>query len=283
LKKHGYMKKFIFMLLAFTTLIATAQSNTTSSATQPEGTVIYECVVKLDGPFTGPNGEPLTNMPKQLTERYELLFSGHKSLWQALPDAAAEAAAASGNTMDMMRPTRLDGGDADVVYQDFTQGTRLTQNELRAKTYLVTDSIAAFDWKLSEETKEILGHNARKATAYRYSTRTIMGMENGILKSQELPDTSVIVVWFAPGIPVPAGPAYSGGLPGLILELDENGGRSVFRAVSVSQKVAAGRLKVPKNGRYISAIAFRAEQQKWRTGMQQRMQRGGRVAMPYRN
>jgi GLPGLI family protein len=277
------MKKFIFMLPAFTTLLATAQSNTTPSATPPEGTVIYERVVKLDGPFTGPNGEPLANMPKQLTERYELLFSGQKSLWQALPDAAAEAAAASGNTMDMMRPTRLGGSDADVVYQDFTQGTRLTQSELRAKTYLVTDSIATLDWKLSEGTKEILGHNARKATAYRYSIRTIMGMENGMLKAQDLADTSVIVAWFAPGIPVPAGPEYSSGMPGLILELNENGGRSVFRAVSVSQKVAAGRLKVPKSGRSISATAFRAEQQKWRVEMQQRMQQGGRVALPYRN
>jgi GLPGLI family protein len=42
---------------------------------------------------------------------------------------------------------------------------------------LVTDSIAAIDWKLSEDTKEILGYKARKATAYKYGTRTIMGMK----------------------------------------------------------------------------------------------------------
>jgi GLPGLI family protein len=103
------------------------------------------------------------------------------------------------------------------------------------------------------------------------------------LKSQELSDTSVIVAWFAPDIAVPAGPEYSSGLPGLILELDENCGRSVFRAVSISPKLTAGRLKVPKRGKPISATAFRAEQQKWMAEMQQRMQQGSRVAMPYRN
>jgi GLPGLI family protein len=277
------MKKFFLMLPASIALTVTAQSNTTSATNLAAGTVVYERVMKLDVPFSGPDGEPMTNMPRQLTERYELLFSGRQSLWQTLPDAAAEAAAASGNSMDLMRPTRLDGGDADVVYQDFSQDTRLTQSELRSKTYLVTDSIAAIDWKLSEDTKEILGYKTRKATAYKYGTRTIMGMENGVLKSQDLPDTSMIVAWFAEGIPVPAGPEYNSGLPGLILELDENGGRSVFYAVSVSPKLAAGRLKVPKRGKQISVTAFRAEQQKWMAEMQQRMQQGGRVAMPFRN
>jgi hypothetical protein len=127
------MKKFFLMLPASIALAITAQSNTTSATNLTAGTIVYERVVKLDGPFSGPNGEPMTNMPKQLTERYELLFSGRQSLWQTLPDAAAEAAVASGNSLDLIRPTRLDGGEVDVVYQDFTQGSRLTQSDPAVK------------------------------------------------------------------------------------------------------------------------------------------------------
>lgn len=271
---------FLFFLLA-ATLPVLAQNK--GVPTLKEGIVVYERVTKLEGVFRGPDGEVADKMPKQLTERFELLFSGKQSLWQSLPDVAEEAAAASGDVGNTtMLAVRL-GGGAEVVYQDRETNMRLMQSELRAKTYLVEDSLATPDWKVSDESKIILGYQTKKASAVRYGMRTIMGMENGVLKPQEQRDTSTIVAWFAPDIPAPAGPEYSGGLPGLVLELDENGGRSIYKAISVSSKPTGGKLKAPKSGRRITAAAFRNEQKAFFAEMQQRMQQGGRVSVPFGN
>jgi GLPGLI family protein len=227
----------------------------------------------------GPDGETADRVPQQITERFELLFGNNRSLWQPLPDVAEEAAAASGNAGNTMRAVRF-GGGADVVYCDLASGKKIVQSELRSRNYIVEDSLETRIWKLHDEAKEILGYPVKKATASRYGTRRIMAMENGKLSAKELPDTSTIVAWFAPDIPVAAGPDGSGGLPGLILELDENGGRSVLKAVDLSPKVALANLREPKGGKRISAAAFRTEQEKWMADIQQRMQSGGRVSMP---
>jgi GLPGLI family protein len=168
-----------------------------------------------------------------------------------------------------------------VVYHNFETGKCVTQSELGAKNYIVEDSIATLAWTITAETKELLGYTVQKATARRYGTRLVMGMENGKLQAQELPDTSVIIAWFAPKIPVPAGPGYAGQLPGLVLELDENGGHSVYKAIEISSKVNLAAIREPKGGKRISAAAFRTEQQKTLQEMRRHMQEGRRVSRPF--
>src|SRR4029079_5082984 len=92
-------------------------------------------------------------------------------------------------------------------------------------------------WKMSEETKTVLNHLCRKATATNYSKRTMMTMDNGKMEKREVDDTSNIIAWFTSDIPVPAGPGeYQGQLPGLILEMDVNNGRQVYKALEISPK-----------------------------------------------
>jgi GLPGLI family protein len=143
------------------------------------------------------------------------------------------------------------------VYCDFGSGKKVTESELRTKNYIVEDSIATLSWKLNDEEKETLGYRVKKATAFRYGTRRIMAMENGKISPQELPDTSVVVAWFATAIPVAAGPDWSSGLPGLILELEENGGRSVYKAIEISPKVNRASIREPKSGKRISVADFK--------------------------
>lgn len=268
------MKKLILLFFVPALLTATAQDK----ATVKEGKVVYERVIKMQGVFRGPDGDVMDRMPEQLTEHFELLFAGNRSLWQMLPNAAEQAAAVSdmpGNTLRVAR-----WGGADVVYCDFEKGRKVSQSELHAKNYIVEDSIAKLHWKLHDDEKEILGYKVKRATAARYGMRTSMGMENGVLKQEERPDTTIITAWYAPNIPVRAGPDYSGQLPGLILELDEAGGRSVYKAVEISPKLNAASIREPKSGKRISAAGFREAQQKAMAEMRTRMQNGGRVSMP---
>lgn len=261
------MKKLIFPLVALViTQIAVAQVK--------EGKVIYESVMQLNFQVRG-GGPDMPEMPRTMKRQYELLFANNQSLYQALPDMQGEAnqmqGPAGGPQINVMRF----GGDA-VTYHNFETGTRVSERELSAKTYLVEDNISKLNWKLTDESKTILGQRAVKATADRISTRMVMNMENGAMTRKELPDTSKIVAWFATNIPVPAGPDFQGQLPGLILELDINNGRTVIKAIELSQKVNVASIKAPTRGKKISQADYAKEQQKMFDQMQQqRMTRGG--------
>ena len=71
-------------------------------------------------------------------------------------------------------------------------------------------------WKMDTETRDILGHRCQKATCH--------------WRGRDF------VAWFAPDIPVKAGPWKFGGLPGLILELQDTAGVYRFEAVQISSK-----------------------------------------------
>ena len=71
-------------------------------------------------------------------------------------------------------------------------------------------------WQMGTETQTILGHRCQKATCH--------------WRGRDF------VAWFAPDIPVKAGPWKFGGLPGLILKLQDTAGVYRFEAVQISSK-----------------------------------------------
>jgi GLPGLI family protein len=261
------MKKLIFLLVALAvTQIAAAQMK--------EGKVIYESVMQLNFQVSG-GGPDMPELPKSQKRQYELLFGNNQSLYQALPDIQGEANQMQGPSGGPQINIVRFGGDA-VTYHNFETGTRVSERELSAKTFLVQDSIIKLNWKLTDESKTILGQRAVKATAQRYSMRTMMSMENGTMSRKQVPDTARIVAWFAPNIPVSAGPDFQGQLPGLILQLDLNNGRTVITAIELSPKVNVASIKAPTRGKKVSQADYAKEQQKMFDQMQQqRMTRGG--------
>jgi GLPGLI family protein len=104
-----------------------------------------------------------------------------------------------------------------------------------------------------------------------------MTMENGEMKRQMLPDTTVVNAWVAMDIPVSAGPEFQGQLPGLILELDMNNGRIVYKALEISSKVNASTIKEPRGGKHITAAEFNKQRDKEFEEMRRNMPTGGRL------
>ncbi len=96
-------------------------------------------------------------------------------------------------------------------------------------------------------------------------------MVNGEVKREEVPDTSNITAWFTLAIPVAVSPEFQGQLPGLILAIDINNGRTVYKAIEVSPKVDLAILKEPKDGKKITPKEFADE----RTKLMKDMQRNG--------
>jgi GLPGLI family protein len=70
-------------------------------------------------------------------------------------------------------------------------------------------------------------------------------------------DGRSVVAWYTEDIQSSAGPEVYGGLPGLILQLDINGGEMVLTAVELAtQGMDKGVVKEPVDGKKITRAAF---------------------------
>lgn len=163
----------------------------------------------------------------------------------------------------------LSAGADDVWYYNFDEKRGIRQTELTDQTFLLADSIKSLAWKLTNETKTILGHSVMKATAQGIGTRSQITMENGEMKRTMITDTLVVVAWFAQDIPVSAGPDFQGQLPGLILELDINNGHTLFQAIELTPKVNLASIKEPKKGKRVTQDEFNKERDKMFENMRQ--------------
>jgi GLPGLI family protein len=262
------MKSIFLLPLVFLSLTA-------SRAQQKEGTVTYERIAQVQMRMQGMNEEMERMIPRSRTDKFELSFANNQSLWkQAEKENNDDNIQSEGG----MQIRMVIAGSDDVLYNNFETARRVELRELFDKKFVIEDSIRPLKWKMTGETKTILGHNCMKASAVNISRRTIMNMDNGNMERKEIDDTSTIIAWFATDIPVSAGPAeYQGQLPGLILELDVNNGRQTYKAIEISPKTDLASIKEPTGKKKYTPEEFRKERDKMMEEMQRNNPGGNRV------
>ena len=79
--------------------------------------------------------------------------------------------------------------------------------------YMYEEDLLTLNWKMHEETQEILSYHCQKATI------SFRGRD--------------YIAWYAPEIPVPNGPWKFGGLPGLILKIYDTKENFVFECIGI--------------------------------------------------
>lgn len=197
------------------------------------GNVHYLRSVQYD--FEMPEGMPAERMAAlrdrlaaQGTAAMVLHFDGDRSVM--LPDPDEEEATPRGTPggsdrtnrralgmalrLRMASASRIDQEDLLQAYVDFGSGAMTETREFMGRTFLISGDRPAYSWKLGTEQREFLGYMVQQATAVH--------------------DGAEIEAWFTPQIPVQAGPASYGGLPGLILVLSVDGGHLLYSATEVS-------------------------------------------------
>jgi GLPGLI family protein len=210
-------------------------------------------------------------MPKSRTDKFELSFGNNQSLWKHVDeDDNSDEISGNGMQIKMMTP-----GQNDIVFHNFGAAKKVEQKDIMDKKFVVTDSIRKLNWKLTGETQTILGHVCQQAIAERTGKRTQMTMDNGKMERKEINDTTKIIAWFTPDIPVPAGPEVQGQLPGLILALDMNNGRMVYKAIDIQTKVDVASIKEPEKGKKVTPEEYVKERNKLMEEMQKNNQGGG--------
>lgn len=204
-----------------------------ASGQTKEGRIVYEQKIDMHRRIPAENAQLKAMIPPTRTTKYELLFADNQSLFKAIeeePDITEQTG--GGNVV-----IRMNGGAENEYYRNFSTKKMVDKRELMENSYLVEDSLCTLTWKLEEgETKSILGHTCKKATA-----KTERGTE--------------VIAWYAEDIPVASGPEQFNGLPGLILGLDANKAEIVFTAVSLD-KVDKKKIKAPAQGKKVSHTEF---------------------------
>ncbi len=252
----------------------------TLAAQQKVGTVIFERKINMHRIIQDEQMRAM--MPEFRTSEHILLFSDSVSVYKLVPEDEAPdpfAGGGGGGPRIMMR-FGADGGD---LYKNFTQSKSIQTSELGGKNFLITDSIRQQPWKLSTETKQILGYNCHKAT--RKINQPMMGMRRVTMtsgsgaptidtssKNKPAPKEIEVVAWFADDIISPVGPENYGQLPGVILELNIDNGQTVYSAKEVKKTVDAKELKEPKKGKVVT-------QQEYMKMMQELMSNQGGPGM----
>ncbi|MBX2893347.1 MAG: GLPGLI family protein [Saprospiraceae bacterium] len=200
---------------------------------QNEGIVLFEEKVNIHRTLP-PDAEDMKAMiPEHRIHKSELLFNATESLYRNVEEDDDEPMGGEGGmVLRVQRPEA-------TSYRNFKTQRKADYREFFGKNYLIEDTLVSANWKLTLETKEILDYNCMKAT----TTDTVRKRE--------------IVAWFADALPLAAGPAQFGQLPGMILEIDINNGETIIAAQKIDfKKLKKGDLTPPKKGEKITEAAF---------------------------
>ena len=267
-------KHFLFMKRL---LIASAMVIAIPALAQvKEGRIVYERRMQMNIRISDDNPAFQNMIPKERKDKFELFFTEGKSLWQPVEDDGQSDETSFGDGNGMRMVFRVPGAD-DITFHNITEGKKVEQRELGGKNYLIADSIKKMSWKVAAESKIILGHNCMKASTQRMQESFRMTMDNGEAKREKVMDTLNIVAWFTNELPGSFGPElYQGQLPGTILEIDVNNGKSSFKAIEISPKVDIAKIKEPSKGKKTTPQEFAKEREKM---MQEMMQNGGGPGM----
>jgi GLPGLI family protein len=258
------MKKTIVLLcLVFAVAIANTQDF--------QGIATYKTHTKLDIKLDSSqmggqmHDQMMSMLKKQFEKTYKLTFNKEESIYKE--EEQLEAPKPQGMVMVM-----VETGGSDVMYKNTKENRYTNQNESFSKVFLIQDELKKIDWVLGSETKNIGDYTCYKAT-YK---REVEVMESGISinKDKEF-DNKVelkeieVVAWYTPQIPVNSGPGNYYGLPGLILEVNDDS-QSIMCSKIVLNPESKVKISEPTKGKKITQEKYDAIMDKKMKEMQNR-------------
>lgn len=195
-----------------------------------------------------------------------------------------------------IRFSMMGGGGDDIYYKNIQEHRYSNSTEMFGKLFLVQDSLKKLDWKLSGETKKIGNYTCYKATAVRKahpnrmrfgppprgeqkddevakdSTKT---KTNSLFDQMEAPKDIVVTAWYTMEIPISQGPAHYWGLPGLILEIQDDRSTLLCSKIVLNPEKAE-EIEEPTKGKKLTQAEFDDTIQKKMKEMQERFRAGSR-------
>lgn len=209
---------------------------TWAQATQ--GVVVYERKVNMHAKL-GPDQEEMKQfLPEFQTSKHQLFFSATESVYKAFTEENEDLEIEHSPEEGMQVKIRMKAPE-NVVYRNFADSKTVEVRDFMGKKYLIEEESTPRAWRIAPEQKDILGYLCQKA----------------IFEDAE--NERTIVAWFAPALACPSGPEGFAHLPGLILEVNINGGEEVYELNKLElKKLAEGTIAPPTEGKSISREKF---------------------------
>ncbi len=249
------MKKNLFLLAFICSFMGIVSTATAQGLT---GRVNYKtsAAFKFSMDSTKMAPEVIADLQKQLKKQmereYTLSFTQAESNWKQIESLGGGPATAAAGGAQIVIQT---GNEDRLLYKNIGSQSYVEEQDLMGKPFLVEDSLRIYDWELTGNSKKIGDYEVQEAKYSRIvdSKRFSMGME----EMEMTKDTINVTAWFAPQIPVSHGPADFWGLPGLILELQNEGMTYIADRIVLNPSEAV-EIEVPNKGQKISSEEYRA-------------------------
>ena len=172
------------------------------------------------------------NLPTETTTETILYFSPLATLYEPVKKETDPSTEDNGFSMIVM-------DDQFQIYTCFADSSVTEQRDFMGRTFLIRSEMDTLKWKPGNHGKEIAGYKCMDAT-------TEIGGDT-------------IIVWFTPDIPMFSGPEGLGGLPGLILEVERDHGKTIITAGKLSfETVNPEKITRPTKGKKVSKKEFNA-------------------------
>ena len=239
----------------------------------------------LDNPRFASRKGYMNDMIKRNTEKdYVLEFNSMESTYKQIEKLEVE-----GQGYNWM--ANYLGENIGKIYKNAQDKISINETEMMGKFFLVTENLENAKWKMSGESKKIGQYTCYKATYTKQVEEKVFSFgswnqtngTNQPKKPKKMRDVEV-VAWFTPEIPVSSGPSWYQGLPGLILEINDNDTTILCTKIVMNPKEKT-KIKRPKKGKVISSQDFVALQDEkraeaaemWRQSRQRRQSSTARL------
>ena len=174
------------------------------------------------------------------------------------------------------------GGGNDVYYKNIKEKRISEKSDLMGKGFLIKDDLQTFDWEMTGETKNIGNYTVYKAIWEREVENVSMTMVNGESKETTEMKKRTTTAWYTLDIPISNGPRQYGGLPGLILEIND-GNQTIVCTEIVLNPEDKPNIKEPEKGKVVSREKFEEiSREKTKEMMENFQGRGNRGGMEIR-
>lgn len=224
------MKKLLFVFV----LIALSHH----AFSQKEGSIKYKETIKLDIKMEDIPGIDIKSMlPESTTFQKELIFTENESLYQTLGQEEQEDTEL--NSDDGSFKMVISYGDElpEILYTNLKENAITHQKGFMGKSFVINSEREKRKWKVTGEKIKYLDYECMKATS-------------------TTDDGKSIVAWFTPQIPTQVGPSKYGQLPGAILMVSINDGKTEIMATEVNLGTQDQKIKQPSDGKKVDQETF---------------------------
>lgn len=227
---------------------------------------------KAEDALTGFDKEAMKEaMAKAFQKNYLLTFNKNEALFEEVVALEKPKPEQGGVSVSISM-----SGDGDK-YMNTKDKISYTEEDIFGDEFVIKDSLPKIDWQITNETKIIGDYNCVKATyiepvskndleAYERQQKKIKNGKTTLFQMKK-PEPQTITAWYASEIPVSFGPNGVWGLPGLILQLENENYIYFCTKVSLKNNEKV-KIKIPNSGKVVS----KKEYEKYEKKMQKQME-----------